>query len=524
MALNLNIPGLSENPVFIAETRPQRIHQLLQELNTQDPIDIATHLHNELETLNRQKVPSSQRVQALDCYRELIVSVTSAMADEYIDATLPLEDKAKSAALACESLWLELGFGYKLVLIDLQNQLIKLRTDKSSALAIKRAIHAIAQYATVYYHTYRAPPNHVWSDLHQLYFCAAKLGILNTAIQDDATNKDHASDAQHLASIEDLYKHTLLMSLVQPPHLRQRDINTIAAYLGHHVGKARITAIEHLENSSGAFIINLTSDKPPTLYSKLKSAPNPDSDILLHTIDLIRDVHEDLSNLQTGKAPESGSISPDSNHNDYIELLTYLITNWGVPPKRIFNRSAKNEDIDVVVDIENIHNVIAATQNGSLASASTNATPSHWKILNISATGLSIRRHHTAEKNIKVGGLIGLRGKNESQWSIGIIKWANCGTRDRLDIGIQLIAPNAESSVAQTFPHGNSNINILILPEITAVKQPASIIAPRGTYIDGRQLLYKHHNKSIQIALSKLIQRTHEVERFQFSVVNEVNI
>ena len=147
MALNLNIPALQEHPVFIAETRPQRILQLLQEINSQEPADIATHLHNELETLNRQKVSPNQRIQALDCYRSLIISATTALAADYINSTLPLEDKAKSAATACAALWLELGYGYKLVLIDLQNQLIKLRTDKSSTLAIQRAMHAIAEYA-----------------------------------------------------------------------------------------------------------------------------------------------------------------------------------------------------------------------------------------------------------------------------------------------------------------------------------------------------------------------------------------
>ncbi len=526
MALNLNIPVLQEHPVFIAETRPQRIHQLLQEINSQDPADIATHLHNELETLNRQKVSSSQRTQALDCYRNLIINVTAALSADYINSTLPLEDKAKSAATACESLWLELGYGYKLVLIDLQNQLIKLRTDKSSALAIQRAMHAIAEYTLVHYQTYLTPPSHVWSDLHQLYFCAAKLGILYTNIPVDPVPTQAKTYARLLTSIEDTYKHTLLVSLAQPHHLTQQDISATADYLAHHIQSARVTAIEPLENSSGAFIINLTSDAPPIPYSKLKSEPNPDSELLLHTIDLIRGIHEDLSNLQNRSTPTNGSINADANHNDYIELLSYLITNWGISPKRIFSRSAKNGDIDIVAGIEDIHNTITATATANTPTNNSNpvaqayqVTPSHWKILNISATGISIRRYHTAQKNIKVGGLIALKAKNEQQWSIGLVKWANCGTRDRLDIGVQLIAPNADSATAQTFQHG-SHSKILILPEITAVNQAATIIAPRGTYIHGRLLTYTCNQKTLQVSLNRLIERTHEVERIQFDIMN----
>jgi len=525
MALNLNIPVLQEHPVFIAETRPQRILQLLQEINSQDPVDIATHLHNELETLNRQKVSHSQRTQALDCYRNLIINVAAALSADYINATLPLEDKVKSAATACEALWLELGYGYKLVLIDLQNQLIKLRTDKSSALAIQRAMHAIAEYTLVHYQTYLTPPSHAWSDLHQLYFCAAKLGVLYTNIPADPTPTQAKTYARLLTSIEDTYKHTLLVSLAQPHHLIQQDISAIADYLAHHIQSARVTAIEPLENSSGTFIINLTSDAPPIPYGKLKSEPNPDSELLLHTIDLIRGIHEDLSKLQNRSTPANGSIDADANHNDYIELLSYLITNWGIAPKRVFNRSAKNGDIDIVAGIEDIHNIITASQTTNTANNSNpvaqayQVTPSHWKILNISATGISIRRYHTAQKNIKVGGLIALKAKNEQQWSIGLVKWANCGTRDRLDIGVQLIAPYADSAMAQTFQH-SSNSKILILPEISAMNQAATIIAPRGTYIQGRQLTFTYNKKTVQASLNRLVERTHEVERIQFNLMN----
>lgn len=520
MALNLNIPALQEHPVFIAETRPQRILQLLQEINSQEPADIATHLRNELETLNRQKVSLNQRTQALDCYRSLIISVTTALSADYINSTLPLEDKAKSAATACGALWLELGYGYKLVLIDLQNQLIKLRTDKSSTLAIQRAMHAIAEYALVHYQTYLTPPSHVWSDLHQLYFCAAKLGILYSNIPADATPTQAKNYTHLLTSIEDIYKHTLLVSLAQPHHLIQQDISAVADYLAHNIQAARVTAIETLENSSGAFIINLTSDATPTPYSKLKSEPNPDADLLLHTIDLIRAIHEDLNKLQNHSVPANGSINANANHNDYIQLLSYLITNWGTSPKRIFNRSAQNGDIDIVVGIENIHNIITGSKTTNDSSTQTyQVTPSHWKILNISANGISIRRHHTAEKNIKVGGIIALKAKNEQQWSIGLVKWANCGIRDRLDIGVQLIAPYADSAFAQALQHRSSS-KILKLPEISAMSQAASIIAPRGTYIHGRQLTFTCNQNSVQVSLNRLIERTHDIERIQFNIMN----
>ncbi len=131
--------------MFIAETRPQKIEQLITELAVNNPEALAAHLHEELETLNRQKVSPNLRLQALETYRPHLINAVQSLAEAYMQATLPLQEKAKSAAAINESLWLELGYGYKLALIDLQNQLIKLGTDKSSALAIHRAIHAVSE-------------------------------------------------------------------------------------------------------------------------------------------------------------------------------------------------------------------------------------------------------------------------------------------------------------------------------------------------------------------------------------------
>jgi len=513
----------------MAETRPQKIRKWLSDLDTTDPIDVASHLSNELEILNRQKVSPGTRLQALDCYRPFVMVTAKTLAEEYCNAALPLHDQAKLAASSAESLWLELGYGYKLALIDLQNQLIKLGTDKSSAEAIQSAIYAIAEQALVFYQTYVIPPEHIWCDLHQLYFCAVQLGIQNIDIKDAQINGSGATASKSPVTIENTYKHAMLMSLAEPQHLAQCDIRLIADYLTHHVNQAQITAVVPLENESAAFIIGLNSNSPPTPYTKKADAPNPVTDILLQTIDLVRAIHQDLGHLQSHQLPKNGSIPTHVNREDYIELLTHLIKNWGITPKRVFNRSLKNGDIEMAVGIAAIQrmsdeSLMAAININKPVSVELNklqlssVMPSRWKTLNISASGISLRRHHTADKNIRVGGLVGIKAKEEPHWSIGIVRWANCGTRDRLDIGIQLIAPQAQGAIANINDCNRDEL-VLVLPEIGAMRQAATILAPKGTYTPARQLTMTYKNKTQQIMLTKLIDRTHYVERIQFSII-----
>ncbi len=524
MALNLNIPALKDNPIIIAETRPQKIGQSLLDHIAKNPLDIASHLHSELEILNRQKISPTNRVQALDAYRPLLISTVQALSEDYSNAALPLHDKAKLAAAAAESLWLELGYGYKLVLVDLQNQLIKLGTDKSSANAIQRAMHAVAEHALTYYQTYSTPPEHIWSDLHQLYFCAIKLGIQNVKVDEEKAVV--GSTATIANTIENTYKHALLMSLADPQHLTQKNKRLAAEYLAFHVENAKISIVAPLEITTSCFIVNLSSNKPPVPYSKQKVAPNPDSDILLQTLDLVIGIHQDLNSLQNNQLPKDGGVPANANRDEYIDLLTYLIKHWGVTQKRIFNRTKSEGEIEIVTGIPAIHYFSSAnvehTANaniGKLQHSENMQEPSRWHVINISAIGMSVRRHATAEKNIRIGGLLGFKTKNEQHWSIGLVRWAACGSRDRLDIGVQLIAPRAQSAIAHIDKTGREEM-VLLLPELVAVKQLATVIARVGTYQPARQLSITYNNSTHVIMLTKIVERSHHFERIQYSVIN----
>ncbi len=525
MALNLNIPALKDNPIIISETRPQKISQSLLDHVAKNPLDIASHLHSELEILNRQKISPSNRAQALDAYRPLLISTVQALAEDYSNAALPLHDKAKLAASAVESLWLELGFGYKLVLVDLQNQLIKLGTDKSSANAIQRGMHAVAEHALTYYQTYSTPPEHIWSDLHQLYYCAIKLGIQNVKVDEEKTVV--GSTAAIANTIENTYKHALLMSLADPQHLTQKNMRLAAEYLAFHVENAKISIVAPLEITTSCFIVNLSSNKPPVSYSKKKAVPNPDSDILLQTLDLVIAIHQNLSSLQNNQLPKDGGIPANANREEYIDLLTYLIKHWGITQKRIFNRTNSEGEIEIVSGINAIHHFSSGNvdvKDGALIDkvqqrSENIADPSRWHIINISAIGMSVRRHPTAEKNIRIGGLLGFKTKGEQHWSIGLVRWAACGSRDRLDIGVQLIAPRAQSATARIDVTGREEM-VLLLPEIVAVKQLATIIARVGTYQPARQLSISYNNNTHIVMLTKIVERSHHFERMQYSVIS----
>ena len=198
--------------------------------------------------------------------------------------------------------------------------------------------------------------------------------------------------------------------------------------------------------------------------------------------------------------------------------------------KRIFNRSPSNGRVELVSGILAIHHasdnefqtIEATNKHDGIEIHKVNApqaAPSQWKILNISATGMSIRRHPTAERDIQIGSLLGLKVKDGQHWALGLVRWANCGIRERLDIGVQLIAPEAQCATALIDGKGHDEM-VLLLPQIIAVHQVGSLIAPTGTYKKARQVTLKHNNEFTTVMLTKLIERSSHFERMQYNVIS----
>ncbi|MGB4812980.1 MAG: hypothetical protein WBP13_10960 [Methylophilaceae bacterium] len=505
MALVLNLPVLNDNPVIRAETSSQKVIEYLENLQTQSIQVGSSSLLRQLVELNRQKIAPKIRIPILDLYSPVVMRVTEILAESYLNTTLPLAGAVKAAAKMVESLWQELGFGYKLAFVDLQNQLIK--TGKTSAYCIQSAMQAIAEYMLTFYQTYTTPPYHVWSDLHQLYFCAVQLKLQQSSVAEGKNEKikNHAI----APTIESTYKRALLIFLADTQRLTPKNIRLTIDLLAAHVNKVQISAVAPLESTAASFIIHLQSNEAPTPYSKQATAPDPLSDILLLTIDLVKALHVHLNRLLNYQ------LASESRGNE-IDLLTHLIKHWGISPKRIFRRLAKNGDLELVEGISAIHlinNITSAFNNQSKP-----LTTSRWQILNISATGLSIRRHPTAEKNTRIGSLIATKNKDEKQWSLGVVRWANCGMRDKVDIGVQLIAPHIKSATA-IFDKCEHNDAVLVIEPNNANKIGASIIAPRGVFEPSRTLILNVGNTTQQAVMTKLIDRTDHFEQIQYEFV-----
>jgi hypothetical protein len=521
MALILTIPALEDHPLITAETRPQKISQFINNLPASNVLEASNALLEEMQILNRQKVAPDARAKALEIYRLAILDIASALSNQYSNATLPLPEQTRSYAATAESLWLELGYGYKLALVDQQNKLFNLGSNRSTALVLHRAIEALSNLAMVYYHTYFTPPPSLWSDLHQLYLYAVQQSMQDMEIEQD-------SNSRKTTSITLTYKRALLISLADPQHLAPQSIQLVADYIAHHAQHTQLQDLGTLENHAGIFLVRLNSDKPPIPYVKNDEEMDGSSDILLITMDLVRLVHKHLQMLQAGELPKNSGLPSNGKDPRNEDMLAYLIKHWGASPKRIYNRSRKADSIELGIGFAAVHHFLhdekhhGQPQTGETSTMDKTQSgkavfkPTRWQVLNISAGGMALRKIPNVESGIRVGDLLSIRATGAAKWSIGILRWASHDDKKQLNVGAQLIAPSALPLALRA--SGRAEFGpALLLPEQPKLKQASTIIAASGTYAPARALEIEEDGKISRIMAVRLIERTANFEQFHFS-------
>lgn len=142
------------------------------------------------------------------------------------------------------------------------------------------------------------------------------------------------------------------------------------------------------------------------------------------------------------------------------------------------------------------------------------------KTINESAGGYCINWHGSNLPQIKVGEILGIESAtSRNQFSIGVIRWMRNGPRQHLQIGMQVIAPN--SVAIQARPTEKSDYNripqkCLLLPELKATGQPATLIVPTLPFKVKDTLWINDSVGEQQIRLTRLLESTGAFSQFQF--------
>ncbi len=538
MALQFTIP--EQSGAYADDVRVSDTERWFANLPLLNAAETSHNLFNALAALNRRPVESESRLKVLELFRRPILQVCDEHQKRYIGQPLPLSQDGKLVAERVRQFQVEMAYGYKHVVLGWGQADKRGSPDRSElALAIQRAIRYLTEVLAKSYELYAPSPEGTWREIHQLYRYAEIEGITEVPIRDELNSAVAQSTVSHV------YKQALLLDFSDPYHLPARLLQKISRYLDAYAPLAQLTLAIAALRPDCQFLINLVNDRAGVANIENPPITTEAQYRLLTTVELARVMHQQLSALQGGHLPPEDALGKDFYANRGQEMLMRLITSWGVNPKRYFPRTTKRGmKIEVISGIDTINCwanggsvfVLSTkevgpqpmrTQISSIArhdsSQSCDQAPGEaWDLVDESAGGFSLEKTDAKDERVQVGDLIATRTLGQaSGWGIAVVRWARSSGPDNLEMGVQRLAPGAEPTAVLPSDAPASDFKMALrLPEIKPLRQPETLITPRGMFKLHRILLLDNGYRTYQIRVTKLINVTGSFEQFQFVFVN----
>ncbi len=541
----------------------------IQNLPKANTGETARLLYQAITELNNFKTAADNRIQLLELLRPEIFFVNSQLEKHFLINSVMIDERPKKVANLCQALQNHLSIGYKLVIADTFQQRSSLL-----ALALQRTMHSLfsslVRACQLYYPT---PPN-LWFELHQVYLLARQHNLHTVAIRDSSLNNITEQ------STEAAYSCALLLSCSRINQMRQNDIAILANTLPSW---CHLAAIQNADLPSSLFIVNLQSDAPPR-YKELITEASGQVLLGFDTQSLAAALIEHQKSLENPKIKARINV-PDSMPST---LLAQLCSAWGNIAKRDFQRTNSKGELDICLGMSAVHYYLAnqkpfeqtiKSRHANTAEYKTdNSTPDIWAsaidadttfesdplqtnfieyeppskeeydeetqdlpfataqtaalypthqlaIVNHSPGGYCLALSNDVPTQLQAGEIIALRETQEKPWVTAVIRWVRKAGSTTTQIGIELIAPNAQPCGLQLLRSGGQPshfLRALLVPEIPALSRPASVIAPRVPFQEGHKVTINQYGKELKAMLMKRSVHTGSISQFEYRLTSPV--
>lgn len=329
------------------DIRPKKIAAWIKTLPMAN-IDAATQqLYDLLSRINRRSLPAQGRYKLMEQLREPISYCTNSLKKTYTGKPFPLSPKNEQLSEKNFSLLAETATGYKIAIVDL---LSESRVEKKIlAYCAHRAIRLLGNTLLTSYQLYLPEPSELWQEMHRLYLLSESGEILDIPI------KDPENKLSKLNSISKAYKQIILLSLSNPYHLRNGEIELIHSALDLWAQYSEIFPSKTIPKENNLFVCGLHTDEAPqhlNISNLERNKYNRYIDLTHLNAMLRREIvppdESTTNNIKNNKKPP-----PLAN-----DLLQRLLIIWNSRSKRAFSRFLSATPISVSVGLNSTHHML----------------------------------------------------------------------------------------------------------------------------------------------------------------------
>jgi hypothetical protein len=553
----LSAPIPTQSRLSFCEATPRDLKRWIAGLPKANIGETARQLYQGLSELNQLLTPSDNRLQLLELLRPEVYFVCQHLERHFLHQAIMLDDRSRKISNLCQALQSQLAIGYKQIVLRIVPKYHKDRAALVSQ-ALQRAAHALKGQLLRAAQLYSPAPEQLWFELHQLYRCACSLQLQQRRVHDDL-----ASLTTEL-SLEQTYIAVLLLGSARCNQLRQNQIARLAevvepwsALLKLHPGSPQ----------DGLFAISAELDVGPRYRSMFRKEQQTDllgfdPQPLVNAIEMHL-----LQQDSPAPLPVPAGLS--------LDTLQHLHASWGQTAERSFQRTPGQGNLTVCVGMSALHFYLggertfsellkhpgaraanfsravakgekdswsqafdAAPQNSAEEflpyeeiqydhigedESTADHTPHYptytLPVINHSPGGYCLGWPNEVPAELQAGEMVGIQDSSNQGWSIAVVRWIRQVRGGGPQMGLELVAPHAEPCGLQLVRSRDDHSHYLrglLLPEISAIDLPATLLAPRLPFQEGNKVLINTHGEEHRAGLDRRVASTHSFNQFAY--------
>ena len=250
--MQLTVPNRTVADTGSFPVNPEGVALWLSNLRPLDSETDAREVYRGLKHSNRLHNDVNQRRSVISCFVPVLRELHDHLSELSDAQPLPLTREFARNARLRDSLLREEAFAFKILLSD---------CDSPLADDARRAMQALSRQAEAVVHTYRAFPDALIEDAHQLYALAEEHKLLSA---------QHGSE---LLTLQDHYRFIMLISVADLSQQRARQLPLVLDFLRDAVADIHIERKRNPESiSTNDYAINLKQGSRPEPARSILSA------------------------------------------------------------------------------------------------------------------------------------------------------------------------------------------------------------------------------------------------------------
>jgi len=553
----LSTPTPTQLRLSFCEATPRDLKRWIADLPKANIGETARLLYQGLGELNQLLTPSDNRLHLLELLRPEVYFVCQHLERHFLHQAIMLDERSRKISNLCQALQSQLAIGYKQIILRIAPKYSRDRATLVSE-ALQRAAHALKGQLVRATQLYSAAPEQLWFELHQLFRCACELQLQHRRVRDDL-----ASLTAEL-SVEQTYLAALLLGSARCNQLRQNQIARLAQVVEPWSAWLKLHPAHPGE---GLFAVSADIDAGPRYRSQFRSEQQAsllgfDPQPLVNAIEAHL-LHQDA----TTPLPVPSGLT--------LDTLQHLHATWGEAAERSFQRTVGQGNLTVCVGMSALHFYLGGERTfsellkhpGARAANFSRAvvqgekdswsqafdaapqstsdellpyeeiryepliddeddadSPPHYPtyalpVINHSPGGYCLAWPKDVPAELQAGEMVGIQDSLNQGWSIAVVRWIRQVRGAGTQMGIELVAPHARPCGLQLVRSRDDHsqyLRGLLLPEISAIDLPATLLAPRLPFQEGNKVLINTQGEEHRAGLDRRVASTHSFNQFAY--------